>query len=389
MSKKNPYVLNGKIRTTACVGTNGGTYDEYIRSGFHEAIPGIIKQVYETGSSDILVYPLVFCARHSVELGLKIILRAILNICLIKGQKPEDIEHILKNTHTHDVMRLSNEINLHLSVDGRLKEYYEPIEEYLDDYAIDPEGDAFRYAFSTSNVPHMESRDITHVSLDIFSENYFEISKRIDGCILALNYFNMEYRLGTFTRSLSRHQIEEISLLIGDIQIWNTDKEEIKRRYNISSKELTDAVNIIKEHWSFSANIGMERPYPGISNEGLIAYKEYAQKMTDAEYKSKKNTPFGEFEEVTHDKTAFDQAQNEFLAIISYNELVFLVACIEIAKREELFSEHLDEVIQEFNEGYSSDCSRLVHKLGFGRLNAYLLKGLSICGQTTYLKLLR
>lgn len=388
--KKNPFEFNGNPNTTACVGINGGTNDDFIRFGFHEAIPGIISRINKTGYSDILVYPLFFCARHSVELGLKIILRAILYIYMCKGEKIQKIEAIIKRAHTHNIMLLTLEIEKYITIDERLYKYYHPIKEYLDDYAIDPEGDAFRYTFSTNNVPHMESKDIAHISLDIFAKNYFKIHKRIEYFIFVLQYFNDEYELGTFTKCLSREQIKEISLMIGDMNDWKTSKKDITCKYNISSNELTKAVNIIKKHRVFFINVGLENKFPSISNEALIAYKDYAEKMIKSERRVKQKAPLlgdMEIEDIEYNTDDYDRIQEEFLSKITYHEIAFLAACIEIGKRDEYFPEQLDSIHEGLLDAYHFDCNSIIHKLGFGQLNSHLIRGLIACGQTTYHKL--
>jgi len=176
--KKNPYEFHGKPFVTACVGINGGTNDDSIRTGFHEAVRGIVERIKETKCEDVLVYPLIFCARHSVELGLKIILWRLLTIHAIKDKmnvRNELYNSILKKAHTHNIQSLNEQIHEYITVDERLEKQYQPIIEYLEDYNIDPEGDAFRYTTNVNNTPHMESKNITHISLDVFTENYYSL----------------------------------------------------------------------------------------------------------------------------------------------------------------------------------------------------------------------
>lgn len=65
----------------------------------------------------------------------------------------------------------------------------------------------------------------------------------LDNCIF-------EYSLGTFTKSLSRADIWDISKRLPVYEEWRTEKfkevkDEIKQEYHLGSKEFSDAVNLI------------------------------------------------------------------------------------------------------------------------------------------------
>lgn len=385
--KKNPYEFHGKPDVTACVGINGGTNDNYIRTGFHEAVKGIVERIKEIKYEDVLVYPLIFCARHSIELGLKMILRDIIMIYAIKGEKvvrKVSIDSILKKAHTHDIRLLNEQILEYISVDERLEKRYQPIIEYLDDYNIDPEGDAFRYTTNISDIPHMESKNITHISLDVFTENYYSLYEMIDDFSQVVSSIIDEYKQGIFTKKLSRTQIDEISSLIGNINNWKTSKDEIKKKYNIGSKELTDAVNMIKSHREFSMNIGKEIKFHNISPEALDAYKQYYTDAVKLIHVKRVKGPLGiEYEENVQDEDEMKKLENKFLSIVTYDELIFFIACIEITKMYQ-YSEQLDSIYKELFDEYHHSSKSAFYKLGGGRLHSFLVGGLKRCGQMTY-----
>ncbi|WP_041272688.1 hypothetical protein [Desulfitobacterium hafniense] len=385
--KKNPYEFHGKPYVTACVGINGGTNDDYIRTGFHESVRAIVERIKETKYEDVLVYPLIFCARHSVELGLKIILRRLLTIHAIKDKndvRNELYDSVLKKAHTHNIQTLNEQILEYITVDERLEIEYQPIIEYLEDYNIDPEGDAFRYTTNASFTPHMESKNITHISLDVFTDNYYSLYEMLDNFSYFISDIIKEYKQGIFTKKLSRRKISEISLLIGDIKDWKTSKDMIKKKYNIGSKELTDAVNIIKSHREFSMNIGKEIKFHNISCAALEAYKEYQIDASKLMHNQKVKDPLGlEYEEIVQDEDELKKLEDNFLSIISYDDLIFFIACIEIIKTN-LYSEQLDSKYEELFEAYHNCSESALYKLGGGRLHGYLIAGLKRCGQMTY-----
>ena len=78
---ENPFEFHEEDAIIACVGDNGGTTDEDIRNGFKRTVE-LLTESLKTGSEfeDLLVYPIVYNARHSIELSLKIIIKMLWRI---------------------------------------------------------------------------------------------------------------------------------------------------------------------------------------------------------------------------------------------------------------------------------------------------------------------
>lgn len=71
----NPFEFHEEDGIIACVGDNGGTTDEDIKNGFKRTVE-ILTESLKDGQEveDLLVYPIVYNARHSIELSLKIVI---------------------------------------------------------------------------------------------------------------------------------------------------------------------------------------------------------------------------------------------------------------------------------------------------------------------------
>ena len=103
--------------------------------------------------------------------------------------------------------------------------------------------------------------------------------KIFDELIFETAYLCKEYGIGTYTKSLSREDIRNISCELPQRNEWTEDsfdvcKKAIKKKYSIGSKEFSDALNIIQKHRQFCENIGMEILLGDIPEEQL---KEYAE----------------------------------------------------------------------------------------------------------------
>ena len=99
-----PFACYENSKTVACVGKNGGTYDEWIREGFSKTVDLVYSQIKKSHDEDIYIYPLFYCARHSVELGLKVAIRLLLEIYgLKKCVLPDEAK---KSLASHDIPRI-------------------------------------------------------------------------------------------------------------------------------------------------------------------------------------------------------------------------------------------------------------------------------------------
>ena len=277
----NPFEFHEEDAIIACVGENGGTTDEDIRNGFKRTVE-LLTESLKDGQEveDLLVYPIVYNARHSIELSLKIVIKMLWEIEGKKGIKYSDeiIAERKKKIHTHNIEELYKMACENKNIDRRIPAYFENIEDMIRFYYFDEEGDAFKYELNKENQPHMIKNKISHISIVLLETEFKEVMEKFDELICFLRNCMDEYSLGTFTKNLSRTDIWDISKRLPDYEEWRTEKfreikEEIKQEYHLGSKEFSEAVNLIKKNRFFSENIGCEKIFGTITQEEL---KEYA-----------------------------------------------------------------------------------------------------------------
>lgn len=212
---------------------------------------------------DLLVYPIVYNARHSIELSLKIVIKMLWEL-----ERKKKISHLVefiverkKKLHTHNIEELYKMACENKNIDRRIPAYFENIEDMIQFYYFDEEGDAFKYELNKDDQPHMIKNKISHISIELLETEFKAVMEKFDDLIYFLGSCVDEYSLGTFTKSLSRTDIGEISKKLPFYEEWRTEKfkevkDQIKQEYQLGSKELTDALNLIKKHRLFSSNIG-------------------------------------------------------------------------------------------------------------------------------------
>lgn len=137
----------------ACVGNNGFIDLYTYQCGYYEATMSLIKSVKKsTDTIDLLIYPIVYSARHTIELFVKDQLFKLKYInSKAKGGKFES-----KLIDTHNIKELWTDFKKLSAVDRRYKPYTTTLNEYISDFSnVDNTGETFRYPFSHENIRHL------------------------------------------------------------------------------------------------------------------------------------------------------------------------------------------------------------------------------------------
>ena len=388
----NPFEFHEEDAIIACVGENGGTTDEDIRNGFKRTVE-LLTESLKDGQEveDLLVYPIVYNARHSIELSLKIVIKMLWEIEGKKGIKYSDeiIAERKNKIHTHNIEELYKMACENKNIDRRIPAYFENIEDMIRFYYFDEEGDAFKYELNKENQPHMIKNKISHISIVLLETEFKEVMEKFDELICFLRNCMDEYSLGTFTKNLSRTDIWDISKRLPDYEEWRTEKfreikEEIKQEYHLGSKEFSEAVNLIKKNRFFSENIGCEKIFGTITQEEL---KEYASLV---KYYFEKNK-FKEGNVTERYKLDGVQQNAEILKKYLSNssmETLNTLLCFYDMSNSSLAVEKLEDVY-EYIVGSSFDEMYIIRKLKQKNACLRIINGMKKCGQVTYAKQLQ
>ena len=388
----NPFEFHEEDAIIACVGENGGTTDEDIRNGFKRTVELLAESLKDGREvEDLLVYPIVYNARHSIELSLKIVIKMLWEIEEKKGIKYSDeiIAERKKKIHTHNIEELYKMACENKNIDRRIPAYFENIEDMIRFYYFDEEGDAFKYELNKENQPHMIKNKISHISIVLLETEFKEVMEKFDELIYFLRNCMDEYSLGTFTKNLSRTDIRDISKRLPDYEEWKTEefreiKEEIKQEYRLGSKEFSEAVNLIKQNRLFSANIGCEKIFGTITEEEL---KEYASLVKY--YFEKNKSKEGNVTE-WHKLDGVQQNAEILKKYLSNSSIETLntLLCFYDMSNSSLAVEKLEDVY-DYIVGSSFDEVYIIRKLKQKNACLRIINGMKKCGQVTYTKQLQ
>ena len=170
----------------ACVGTNGFASNQLYLDGFVEATKQLCAVVLTKDRflADSLIYPIIFSARHSIELAIKI----AFNKCLLLNK---DIR--TKPLNGHNIEWLYKRLKDYSIFDKYILKSLNEIEDFipntiLEIIKIDSSGETFRYRTDKEENNHLDDilRVINIRKIYIEYSGFFE---KIDDFLFSLDNF--------------------------------------------------------------------------------------------------------------------------------------------------------------------------------------------------------
>lgn len=387
----NPFECHDTDNYIACVGNNGFPDNFTIKEGYKNSVNILIDAVKHGGTEDELIYPIVYNARHCLELSLKIIIENIIYIYQIKNKRFDEVD---KKLHTHDIDTLNSIIIKYYHVDQRIVKYYDKTSPYLNDYFFDKDGDAFKYQTNVEGSNHMITRGISSISIDVLEEKFNKVMSIFDPLIFEMDYLCKEYKIGTFTKNLSREDIMNIAYALPNRSEWGSSyfdeaKDKIKTAYELGSKEFSEALNIIQNHREFCTLINIEKVFGNLSEDELRKYAHLVIKME--EYKKGNNSQMELSEKSSKDLLLeiqySGQKRKKLSEGISDTTLLYLMTFREYGRSASYFSENAEDILAYFQKN-NFDRMDTLKKVDKVYSCKEILFGMKKCGQVTYQKII-
>lgn len=407
--KLNPYEdYISPLEIRACVGDNSGVNeadrDCNIIDGYKRSVDILIQHIIPLETpADVLVYPLLFCCRHSVELYLKLLIKQFLTIYRRKYNiKTDDktTETIKGSLKTHDISKLVECLLTFAKMDVTIEERFneiKPVFDSLIDYAFDVDGDAFRYT-NKKNWSDTNLKDIGLIDLGIFYNKYKVVSSCFDYLLYDFCAKLNDLYHGTFTKKLNRIQIEEISKKLPPVKDWKSNEfgcilNNIRNEYALSKNDLSEAISLIKKHYLFCNNIGLEQKLKTISESTFEKLRAFlaAHRNTD-----RVDITEPHFYEASELRNQFNFSESFFEDGISLiydlptDELCVLATFYEYSRayyNGSYFCEDLDWLYEDTKQDLPSDKEHIFYGLCICIITGKLRQAFKDCGQLSYVAL--
>lgn len=237
----------------ACIGLQGDE-ENYI-DGYVEAALELASTVLEKdlfASRDTLVLPILYNARHGIELTLKFAIKYLfasqsVQATSVFNHKIGDHFHLLVDATIGDA-----EIR---SLLARLGPYVKSLA------AIDDDGQQLRYAQDTAGKNSLQ--DTSLANIEVIRNSLVELKSLLGKLKYRVMDFRVEQNSGTFTSECSRKDLQEIAQLLPPKSAWSgpkftETKQAVMSHYDLSSGKFSDAVDVIKKSRELGALIGLE-----------------------------------------------------------------------------------------------------------------------------------
>ena len=269
--RENPMFRTGNnIHLNACVGYNGFPSIHTYQLGYHQAVVSLIETAKENSyDSESLIYPILFCARHALELFLKKQIYVLSDVTVFTMSR--ESEKLLLTEHSLD--SLWHKFKELSKIDKRYGSFVNELGPYIEYFCdVDDTGQTFRYPLDVDGERHLT--EFGCINIGIFSDKYESMYEIIEEVVFLTDYIKTEYKQGTFIKGLSREQLSEIAHMLPDRDDWVTDdfleaKKEICAKYGVGSRTFSSALDLIQKHREFASYIGMELPLSEITSHEL------------------------------------------------------------------------------------------------------------------------
>jgi hypothetical protein len=257
----------------ACVGRQGDEenyVDGYIEAAIELADAVIEKRMY--GKRDTLVMPILYNARHALELLLKFAINRLHEMGVIKDAHPKN----------HDIMSHWAPLQASELGDEALREYVTGLKPYIASLAeIDDDGQELRYSENRAGQKSLAGRSLANIQVIRASlRSLSEVMVRLKHRLSDLAY---ERTTNSYTAKCSRRDLLEIAGMLPKRSEWREPKfveakAAVTKRFNLSGREFSKAVNVIERNREMRCLIGLQTNLAYLSDQSvLFAVEEWAR----------------------------------------------------------------------------------------------------------------
>ena len=269
--RANPYAddpfFKQKLDTdwNACIGKQGNEenyLDGYIEAAMELADAVIDKKLF--AKRDTLVLPILYNARHAIELALKFTEDRL----VVAGVLPAT------GRRNHNINAHWDRLNAAAVGDEKLRQTIHVLKPFVDSLSrIDDDGQELRYHLNRSDDPSLSSHSLAN--LQVIRESLSELSEIISVIKYRTMSFLDERMTGSFTSRCSRRDLLAIAQLMPRRDFWteplfDQQKALVKARYNLSNRQFSKALDVIQSNREMKAIIGVESDLLDISDDEIV-----------------------------------------------------------------------------------------------------------------------
>ncbi|ATG91421.1 hypothetical protein [Methylomonas koyamae] len=328
----------------ACIGIQGNEQN-YV-DGYLEAALELASAVIDKGlvaSRDTLAMPILYNARHAIELSLKFAINELHRMGVITT----------RHVPNHDILSHWRYLRDAGVGDTTLRSLITDLEPYVLSLAkIDDDGQELRYPTNQDGKKSLDSIAIVNLphirrSLGAMSDILTKLKYRIFD-------FGAERNTGAFTSECSRRDLRTIAGLLGDHASWvddsfNDKKAIIRAQFGLSSNQFSRAVTQIRKSRPLAALVGLEASLEYLNDEkAVFALEQWAIAYPPVvEAKEELGIDYfdRDWEKVEQERRVTNELIDTIIANLSEEEISDLEVLFYLGRGRE-FGEHYDVMIK-------------------------------------------
>jgi hypothetical protein len=338
----------------ACIGEQGD--EENYLDGYIEAameLSGLVidKQLY--AKRDTLILPILYNARHAVELLLKFVTARLVDAELMpEGGSPH-----------HDIKTYFDRIEAANLGDEKLSKTIRRLKPFVESLSrIDDDGQELRYHVNRFDDPSLA--DYSLANLEVIRTSLTELSEIISVLKNRVICFVRERGTGLFTKRCSRRDLVTIAQLIPRRDSWRSalfdqQKSVVKSRFKLSNREFSDALNAIQTSRETKAIIGLETELLHLSDDDIVWFAEQWRRVHPASEEVSRIWGPGDFDEAFFEAMAArDAIRNEVISEIEKRitgDKLAEIEAIYYLGRDGIYSEHYEKRIDQAKREHAAE----------------------------------
>ena len=257
-------ILDGEWN--ACIGVQGSETN-YV-DGYLEAARILADTVIEkelVGSLDTLAMPILYNARHGLELALKYVFDRLVSIAAVP---------VRDGAADHDILSYWGHLDAANVADRRIRHLVAEIEPYVRSLArVDAQGQELRYFKRQDGARSLN--DLAVVNIPHIRANLERLAALLGDMTHRADALCDEHATGTRTTRCSRADLVQIADIVGDHSTWSDDsfldrKHDVMERFGLTNKAFSNAVDKICATRPLAARVEIETALLHLQDEHAI-----------------------------------------------------------------------------------------------------------------------
>ena len=338
------FELTDDSEWNACIGrqaTEENYVDGYIEAAIELASAVIDKRLY--GQRDTLAMPILYNARHGLELALKLAINRLYDMGAIAQTHPKD----------HDIQSHWEHLDEARVGDVAVRRLVAALQPYVVSLAkIDDDGQELRYAENRDGGKSLEDKALANIR--IMRDAVIELGRIMEALKYRVMDMAQERATGTFTPDCSRTDLIAIAERLPPLERWrdaafDDAKASVMAEFGLSGQKFSAAVDAIKSSRETRRRIGQMTPLIHLTDaHAIFAIEQWASCHPLKDEDDGLGLDYGaprDFEAIASRHAIEEAAIAAISKTLSLDEIADLEAVYQIGRHHD-FAEYYDRLLK-------------------------------------------